>query len=144
MSMVSISTALKERLMGDEELLGLLIAQLPEDADARPEAMSLRFCEQSSPGTTELPCVLWTGDPQEVTPARCGGFGAQRTRYRVEVVATGDDLGALEPIRARIETLLAGWDSGEFATVLDGPWGRKEPGVAGQTARLGNYYVVIE
>lgn len=145
MSVIVIGAALKERLFGDEELRGLLVELLPADADTSEDALSLRFMEQFAPGDLDLPCVIWSRDGEgEGTPARCGGFGSQRTRYRVEVVALGESFDPIEPLRARIEELLASWDSGDFATVLDTPWARKEPGTSGTHARLGNYYYIIE
>lgn len=145
MSVQTVGVALKERLATDEELRGLLIALLPQEADVSDEAISLRFMEQFAPGSSELPCVVWSRDGDgETTPARCGGFGEQRTRYRVEVVQLGESFELLDPLRARIEELLAGWDSGEFSLVIDGNWARKEPGTSGTHSRLGNYYLVIE
>lgn len=144
MSTVSVGAALKERLLTDAALRALLIALLPEDADVSSDAISLRFAEQSAPGTSDLPCVIWTSEPGEGTAARCGGMAEQRTRYRVEVVRLGESFDTIEPLRARIEELLGGWDNDSFAMVQDGNWARKEPGVSGSHARLGNYYVVIE
>jgi hypothetical protein len=144
MSTIVIGEALKARLLEDDTLRALLIELLPEDADVSEEAISLRFAEQVAPGTIDLPCVIWSREDAQASGARCGGFGQQRLRYRVEVVATGESLEVLEPARARIEELLAGWATTDFDVVLAEDWGRKDTGAAGAFVRLGNYYTIIE